>query len=92
MWFIYILETQDGRFYTGATNDIARRIAQHKEGTGAKFTRNFGFKKLLYTEEFSGKSQALKREKQIQSWTRKEKTTLIYRTKTKGAHQSGAPQ
>ena len=77
MWFIYILETQDGRFYTGATNDIARRITQHKEGKGAKFTRSFSFKGLLYTESFPNKSEALKREKQIQSWTRKKKVALI---------------
>lgn len=76
-WYIYILETMDGRFYTGATNDIARRITQHKAGKGARFTRNFGFKKLLYKEGFLTKSDALKREKQIQSWTRQKKVELI---------------
>ncbi len=77
MWFIYILETNDGRYYTGTTNDVPRRIAEHKDGKGAKFTRNFGFKTLLYIEEFPTKFEASKREKQIQGWTRKKKLALI---------------
>ena len=77
MWFIYILETDDGRFYTGTTDDVSRRMAKHKDGKGAKFTRNFGFKELLYTEEFPTKSEALKREKKIQGWTRRKKLALM---------------
>ena len=50
MWYIYILETDDGRLYTGATNDVDRRFSAHQKGQGAKFTRIFGCKKLLYTE------------------------------------------
>ncbi len=76
-WYIYILETMDGRFYTGATNNVDGRLAQHRQGKGAKFTRNFGVKKLLYTENFLTKSEALKREKQIQGFSRQEKLTLI---------------
>ena len=77
MWYLYILETADGRLYTGITNHIKRRMAQHKEGKGAKFTRSFGFKKLLYTEKFLTKSAALKKEKQIQQLTRPQKLALI---------------
>ncbi len=76
-WYIYILETDDGRFYTGTTNDIPRRIAEHKDGKGAKFTRNFGCKGLIYSEAHPTKSAALKREKQIQGWTRQKKSALI---------------
>ena len=77
MWYIYILETNDGRYYTGSTNDINRRIKAHQEGKGAKFTRSFGVHKLLYTEKFRSKSNALKREKQIQSFSKIQKIQLI---------------
>ena len=77
MWYLYILETQDGSFYTGTTNDIERRMAEHKDGKGGHFTRSFKFKTLLYTEEHPHKSSALKRERQIQGWTRKKKLALI---------------
>ena len=73
MWYLYILETKSGQFYTGSSDDVARRMAEHKDGKGAKFTRSFGFKDLLYTEEYPSKSEAFKREKQIQGWTRKKK-------------------
>lgn len=76
-WHVYIIETEDGRFYTGTTNDVPRRVNEHKDGKGARYTRIFGFKRLLYQEECPAKSQALKREKQIQGWTRKKKLALI---------------
>lgn len=76
-WYLYILETRDGRFYTGTTNDIPRRMSEHKDGKGGHFTRSFKFKSLLYTEEHPDKSSALKRERQIQSWRRKQKSALI---------------
>jgi putative endonuclease len=77
MWYIYILETRNGRLYTGATNDVDRRIKKHKNGTGARFTRIFGFKKLLYQEKHPTRSHALKREKEIKSWPRKKKLALM---------------
>jgi len=76
-WYVYILETQDGRFYTGTTNDIPRRIFEHKDGKGGHFTQSFKFKALLYTEKHVDKSCALKRERQIQGWTRRKKWALI---------------
>ena len=81
MWYVYILETKNGLFYTGTTNDLTRRMAQHREGKGAKFTRAFGFRKLLYIEKLNSKSEALKREKQIQSFTRDIKKALIKKEK-----------
>lgn len=75
--FIYILESKDGRYYTGYTTDLKRRMDKHKKGTGAKFTRGFGFKKLLYHETHSTKSLALKREAEIKGMTRQGKKALI---------------
>ena len=75
--FIYILQSGDGRLYTGYTTDIERRLAQHQAGLGAKFTRAFGANKILYQESFPNKSLALKREALIKSWPRKKKLALI---------------
>jgi len=75
--YVYILQSADGRYYVGYTTDLKRRMKQHREGTGSKFVRGFGFRKLLYQEKHPTKSSALKREAQIKKWTRAEKTDLI---------------
>jgi len=75
--FVYILQSADGKYYTGYTTDLDRRMDEHKTGRGAKFTRGFGFKKLLYHETLASKSAALKREAEIKRWSREEKKTLI---------------
>ncbi len=77
--FVYILQSNDGKYYTGYTTDLARRMAAHKSGKGAKFTRAFGFKKLLYHETHPTKSAALKREAELKKLTRIEKSALIKR-------------
>lgn len=74
--FVYILQSRDGRYYTGYTTNLARRLKEHQSGSGAKFTRSFGAKKILYHEVFMDKSSALKREAQIKSWSRKQKEAL----------------
>ena len=75
--FIYVLESAYGNFYTGYTTDLKRRMQEHKEGRGAKFTKAFGFRKLLYHETFRSKSVALKREAEIKSWPKDKKAELI---------------
>jgi len=75
--FVYILQSADGRYYTGYTTDLDRRLKEHQAGSGGNFTRSFGVKKLLYHEEFSDKSCALKREVQLKGWSRKKKEALI---------------
>ncbi|MDD3374533.1 MAG: GIY-YIG nuclease family protein [Candidatus Omnitrophica bacterium] len=79
MWYVYILETKDKRFYTGSTNDVDRRMKMHAEGKGARFTRIFGFKKLLYTEACGEtRAEALKREREIKKLTKEKKVELVY--------------
>lgn len=75
--FIYILQSKDGRYYTGYTTDLKRRFKEHQAGVGAKFTRAFGAKKILYHEEYQTKSAALKREAEIKNLTRAEKKNLM---------------
>lgn len=82
--FIYILQTNDGRYYTGYTTDLERRLKEHQSGLGAKFTRSFGAQKILYYECFSEKSLALKREAQIKKLPRSKKEILIEGNVTEG--------
>ena len=75
--FVYILEADDGRYYTGYTTDLDRRLKQHQNGKGAKFTRAFGAASFMYTESFGSRSEALKREAAIKKLARVQKQRLI---------------
>ena len=77
MYYVYILKCADGTLYTGITNDLARRLQSHKEGTASKYTRAKGAVKIVYTEEHSTRSEALKREAQIKKFSREKKLNLI---------------
>lgn len=77
MWFIYILQCSDGTLYTGITNNLERRIKQHNDGKGAKYTRGRGPVILLKKFEVETKSQALKIELQIKSLSKDEKLKFI---------------
>lgn len=77
MWFIYILQCSDGTLYTGITNNLERRIKQHNDGKGAKYTRGRGPVILIKKFEVETKSQALKMELQIKSLSKDEKLKFI---------------
>lgn len=76
-WFVYMLRCGDGTLYTGVTDDVPRRLAAHRAGKGAKYTRGRGPLELVYSEQVSDKSAALRREYQIKRLTRQEKKKLI---------------
>ncbi len=76
-WIVYILRCGDETLYTGITNDMERRLAQHTDGTGAKYTRGRGPCALLHTEIFDAKGAALKREAQIKALSRIDKLKLV---------------
>ena len=76
-WYVYILRCGDGTLYTGITDDIPRRLAAHRAGKGAKYTRGRGPLELVYQERVPDKSAALRREYQIKRLTRQEKEQLI---------------
>ncbi|WP_251318477.1 GIY-YIG nuclease family protein [Flintibacter muris] len=78
-WYVYILRCGDGTLYTGITDNISRRLAVHRSGKGAKYTRGRGPLELAYTEEVPDKPAALRREYQIKRLTRQEKEQLIRR-------------
>ena len=75
--YCYILLCSDGTLYCGYTNDLVKRVNTHNRGKGAKYTRQRTPVKLVYSEEFKTKSEALKREHQIKKLSRKEKLALI---------------
>ncbi len=75
--FVYILRCGDGSLYTGWTTDLEKRLAAHRAGTGAKYTRSHLPVSLAHWESFSEKSEALKRECAIKKLSRAEKENLI---------------
>jgi putative endonuclease len=77
MWYVYILLCSDTSFYTGISNNPQKRFLEHKNGKGGKYTRSHKPVKIVYTEVFSTKSEALKRELVIKGWSRKKKEHLI---------------
>ncbi len=82
--YTYILECKDGSYYTGWTNDIKKRIADHNSGKGAKYTRGRGPVKLVYLEISDTKEAAMKREAAIKKLTRTEKENLIKKAASSG--------
>lgn len=77
MAYVYILECNDGTLYTGWTTDIERRISEHNEGRGAKYTRARTPVVLKYFEKFNTNREAMKREYEIKTFSRKDKIKLI---------------
>jgi len=76
--FVYILECQGNRYYTGYTTDLERRYQEHVEGSAKwKFTRSFAPIKIAACWDVADKSSALKIEKFIKSLSRKEKEALV---------------
>lgn len=82
-WYLYILRCGDDTLYTGITTDIPRRLAAHREGKGAKYTRGRGPLTLLYQEECGTHSRALKRELEIKALPRPKKLALVGQKETK---------
>jgi putative endonuclease len=77
MWYVYILECSNNALYTGITNNIKRRLREHNSGKGGRYTRARQPVRLIYTETYNKKSEALRREIQLKGWTRKKKEALI---------------
>ena len=77
MNYTYILKCSDGTYYTGWTNDMAKRLKTHNEGKGAKYTRARLPVTLAYYEALETKEEAMRREWEIKQLSRKEKEKLI---------------
>jgi putative endonuclease len=76
-FYTYILGSISGTLYIGMTNNLVRRIWQHKQHEVAGFTARYGVNRLLYFESFDDVRTAINREKQLKGWTRQKKIGLI---------------
>ena len=76
-YVLYIIECNDGSFYTGVTNDLERRLAEHNAGKASRYTRTRLPVKLLYTESCADRAAALVRECEVKRLSRKAKERLI---------------
>jgi putative endonuclease len=75
--FVYIVECDDGTFYTGYTTDVERRVEEHNAGTGARYTRGRTPVEVIYTETYASKSEAMSREYAIKQLRRPQKEKLV---------------
>jgi putative endonuclease len=79
-YFVYILAScRNGTLYIGVTNDLERRVAQHREGLASKFTKKYKVTKLVYFEHFDDVRAAIARETQLKKYKRAWKMNLIQR-------------
>jgi len=85
-WWVYILRCGDGTLYTGITVDIPNRLAQHRAGTGARYTRGRDPLELVYQEPAHSHASAARREAAIKRISRRRKLDLIE------GHCIGIPQ
>jgi putative endonuclease len=76
-WFVYILKCHNDSLYTGITNDLDKRMAAHKKGTGSKYVRAKGFKQILHVISVEDKSSAAKMEYSIKQLERNNKITFF---------------
>lgn len=80
-YFVYLLLCKNKAIYVGITTNVKRRFAEHKKGTGARYTRTFGAVKILYTEKVATRGAALKREYAIKQLSAAQKQKLAKRSR-----------
>ena len=76
-FFVYIATNGSRTLYIGITNDIERRMDEHRHQLGSRFTTRYRIDRLVYVESFANVGEAIGREKQIKGWRRARKVALI---------------
>jgi putative endonuclease len=76
-FWVYIAASRTGTLYTGMTNNIERRMREHKSGEFEGFAGKYGCNRLVYFESFDEVQKTINREKQLKGWTREKKIVLI---------------
>jgi putative endonuclease len=76
-YFVYIMSNRSKTLYTGVTNNLIRRVREHKMGTGSHFAAKYRVDRLVYFERFEDIHNAIEREKRIKGWLRVKKIALI---------------
>ena len=79
-YYVYIMSSPSRTLYTGMTNDLQRRVYEHKQKLIPGFTASYNINRLAYFEETSDVKSAIARAKQIKGWTRAKKIALIEST------------
>ena len=77
MHYVYVLRCGDGSLYTGYTTDVDRRVAEHRAGDGAKYTRGRTPLELVHVERYESRSSAMSREYEIKQFSRGRKERLV---------------
>src|SRR5882757_3141720 len=71
LYYVYLLASRRyGTIYIGVTNNLGKRLAEHRAGKGSKFVRQYGVLRLVYVESFERPDEAIAREKQLKKWNR----------------------
>ena len=78
-FFVYIMSSKSRRIYTGVTNNIERRVRQHKAGEIEGFTQRYKINRLVFYQRFQYVGNAIRREKEIKGWDRAKRVALIER-------------
>jgi putative endonuclease len=76
-YWVYILASGNRTLYTGMTNDLRRRVTDHKHGRIGGFTKKYKVTRLVYHELYADVRVAIAREKQVKAWTRAKRLALI---------------
>ncbi|MEE4195034.1 MAG: GIY-YIG nuclease family protein [Anaerolineae bacterium] len=76
-YYVYILSSSTGTLYIGFTNDLIRRVYEHKEKLVEGFTKKYDVHRLIYYEEYGDVNEARDRERQLKGWRRSKKLNLI---------------
>lgn len=76
-YYVYMMANRSRTLYTGVTNNLSRRVLEHKQKLVPGFTSQYGLGRLVYFETFGDIRAAIQREKQIKGWLREKKLALI---------------
>ncbi|HEX3585701.1 MAG TPA: GIY-YIG nuclease family protein [Candidatus Angelobacter sp.] len=76
-YFVYLLASLSGTLYVGLTDNLPKRMNEHKEGLFDGFTRKYKVNRLMYLETFTDSTVAANREKQVKKWRREKKIGLF---------------
>jgi putative endonuclease len=76
-YYVYIMTNRSKTLYSGVTNNLYRRVRQHKQGDGSEFCARYRLDRLVYFERFRYVGRAIAREKEIKGWLRVKKSALI---------------
>jgi predicted GIY-YIG superfamily endonuclease len=78
-FYVYILKCSDNRYYTGHTDDLEKRIEEHKSGSYGGYTSIRLPIEVMFVQEFASRAEALDAERKLKDWSRKKKEALIYK-------------